>query len=390
MKKYEEYSKWIMALVFAIVVIAVYKTFDNFSKITADVKAAWDALTPLVIGFVIAYIFNMPCSKIESKLKNSKRLFLKKNSKLVSIILVYLLAVLVLYICVRSIVPALYKNVVDLYYNIPKYFDEATSVIVEWQEKNNITLIKLDKATAMNTVSRILGNIDITQFSKYAQGVIKVTSGLLSIVIGIIASIYMLLEKDRIIALSKRLCRLIFKEKNAVKIIESSAKINQIFEKYIFCLLLDGVMMAVLATIILSLLNVKYAIILGTFVGVCNLIPYFGAMIAGISTVVITLITGGPIKAIWTAIALVLLQQVDGNFIGPKIMGEVLDISPLWIIFAVTLGGGLFGVGGMVISVPVFMVIKMMMTEAVKQIEVRKEAKEANSGESVEITGNNE
>ena len=96
----------------------------------------------------------------------------------------------------------------------------------------------------------------------------------------------------------------------------------------------------------------------------------------------ITLITGGPIKAIWTAVALSVLQQVDGNFIGPKIMGEVLDISPLWIIFAVTLGGGLFGVGGMVISVPIFMVIKMILSELVAQAEIRKENKKADEAET--------
>ena len=262
----------------------------------------------------------------------------------------------------------------ELYYNVPKYFDEATSTIIEWQEKNNITIIQFDAATATTTLSRVLSNIDIAQFSKYAQGVVKLTSGLLNFVIGLIASIYMLIEKDRIIALFKRLFRLILKENKAKKIIETLSKTNQIFAKYIFCLLLDAIMMAVLATIVLSILNVKYAIILGTIIGICNLIPYFGAIIAGISTVVITLITGGPVKAIWTGVALMVLQQVDGNFVGPKIMGEVLDISPLWIIFAVTFGGGLFGIGGMVISVPIFMVIRMIASELIKDIEDRKAA----------------
>ena len=378
MKKLEEYGKWIMALMFAIIVIAIYKTFDNFSKITEFLKTALAALSPLVIGFIIAYIFNMPCSKIELKLKKSKRAFLRKRSKGISITVVYFLAVSLLCICMLSILPALYKNFVELYYNIPKYFDEAVSAITSWQEKNNITLIQLDTVTATNTLSKILSNIDISQFSKYAQGVIKITSGLLSFVIGTVASIYMLIEKDRILKLCKRFCRLIFKEKNANRVIDTLTEINQIFSKYIFCVLIDAALMAVCATIVLSLIGVKYAIILGAIIGICNLIPYFGAIIAGASTVLITLITGGSVQAIWAGVALLILQQVDGNFVGPKIMGEVLDISPLWIIFAVTLGGGLFGIGGMVVSVPIFMGIRLIVAEIVRNLEARKEAKKAN------------
>jgi len=375
MKRLEEYGKWIMALMFAIIVIAVYKTFDNFSKIAEIAKTALDALSPLIIGFVIAYIFNMPCRKIGFKLKKSKFAFLRKRSKGISILFVYLLAAFLFYIGMRLILPALYKNILDLYYNIPKYFDEAVSTITEWQEKNELKLIQLDKVTATNALSSVLSNIDISQFSKYAQGVIKLTSGVLSFVIGVVASIYMLIEKERIINLLKRLCRLIFKEKNAEKIIETLGKINQIFSKYIFCLLLDAALMAVLATVALSLLGVKYALILGVIIGICNLIPYFGAIIAGASTVIITFITGGPTQAIWTGVVLLVLQQIDGNFIGPNIMGEVLDISPLWIIFAVTLGGGLFGIGGMVISVPIFMGIRMIAAEIVRSLEARKAAR---------------
>lgn len=376
MERFEKYGKWVMSLIFAIIVIAVYKTFDNFNRIFEFIKTVWAALTPFTIGFVIAYIFNMPCKKFDQGLKKSKYGFLSKNSKAISIISVYLIAALLLVVVIRSIVPALYKNIVDLYYNVPKYFDQTISVLEKWQQEHNIKLFEVDKLTATNAFNNILSSIDITQFSKYAQGVIKMTSGVINVFIGIVASVYMLIEKERIIAGGKRLIRLIFKEQTSEKFIEDVTKINDIFSKYIFCLLLDAVMMTVLATIVLSLLRVKYAIILGVLIGVCNLIPYFGATIAGVSSVLITLITGGLLKAVWAAIAIAVLQQIDGNFIGPKIMGNVLNISPLWIIFAVTLGGGLLGVGGMVISVPIFMVLKMIFSEIAEQLEIRKANKE--------------
>ena len=154
----------------------------------------------------------------------------------------------------------------------------------------------------------------------------------------------MLIDKEKIKASCRRVLYLILKEEKSSKLIMYVKRINGVFSKYIFCLLLDALIMAVAATTILSILNVKYAMILGLMIGVLNLIPYFGAICAAVLSIIITLITGGFFQALWTAIALIVLQQIDGNFIGPKIMGQVLDASPLWIIFAVTLGGGLFGI----------------------------------------------
>lgn len=183
----------------------------------------------------------------------------------------------------------------------------------------------------------------------------------------------MLIDKEKIKASVRRILRLILKEEKSGRFIDTVNRINSVFSKYIFCLLIDAVIMAVLSTAILSVLNVRYAIILGIMIGMFNLIPYFGAIFAAVMSVVITFITGGFFKALWTAVALIVLQQVDGNFIGPKIMGQMLDASPLWIIFAVTLGGGLFGIVGMIISVPVLVTVKMAVSEFIKEKETQSE-----------------
>ncbi len=376
MKKYEKYSNWIMALVFVIIVIAVYKTFDNFHKIAGALGMLMGILTPFVIGFVIAYILNMPAKKIYAQCEKSKYRFVKKNGKAISIVSVYLIGMLLLFIIIRSIVPALYSNVMDLYYNIPHYFDDAVSAVVDWQSKHNITLFEVDKINATNTFNNLLGKINVTEFSKYAKGVVSVTSGVINLFIGVIISVYMLIDKKKIIASAERVLRVFIKKERSEKIINGIKRINDVFSRYVFCLLLDAVIIAVLSTIVLSLLRVRYAIILGGLIGVCNLIPYFGAIFASVFSIVITLITGGLFKAVWTAISLLVLQQVDGNFIGPKIMGQMLDASPLWIIFAVTVGGGLFGVSGMIVSVPLLVVIKMIIGEYIDSVEEKKQMKE--------------
>ncbi len=372
MKKFDKYRSWIIAFVFAVAVIAVYKTFDNFYKVAEVIGSIVKSLTPFVIGFVIAYILNIPATKIDKLCQKSKYGFVKKRSKGISIIGVYLITALLFYIAISAIAPALYRNFVDLYFNIPGYINEALDTIENLQKQYGFTLFEINEANIINAFNTFLGKIDIAEFGKYAKGVVNITSGVINILIGIIVSVYMLIEKEKIKASSKRIARVLLKEEKAERLIENVRKINNIFSKYLFCLLLAATIMAVLATIVLSILRVKYAIILGIMIGIFNLIPYFGAIIAGCIAVLITLLTGGFFQALWAAIALIILQQIDGNFTSPKIMGDVLDASPLLIILAVTLGGGLFGIVGMIISVPIVVTIKMALGEFIDEKEQEK------------------
>ncbi len=375
MKKLEKYSNWVIALVFVVIVIAVYKTFDNFYKIAEVIGIILSSLTPFFIGFVIAYLLNMPCKKIDALCRKSKYKYINKKSKLISIVSVYLIMVLLLFVLVRAIAPALYRNAVDLYNNIPAYLEQAIATLESWQASYDINLFEINEENITKAFNNILGKIDVSEFSKYAKGVVNITSGVINVFIGIIVSVYMLIDKEKIKASSKRVLRLILKSEKSGKLIDGVRRINDIFSKYLFCLILDAVVMSVLATIVLSLLQVRYAIILGGMIGLFNLIPYFGAIFANVLSVIITLITGGVFQAVWTAIALIVLQQVDGNFIGPKIMGTMLDASPLWIIFAVTLGGGLFGITGMIISVPILVTVKMVVTDFLKEKETENSEK---------------
>lgn len=371
MKKIEKYGNWVIALVFVIVVIAVYKTFDNIYKIIGALGRVFKILSPFVIGFVIAYILNMPAKQINKLFKNSKYKFLREKSKALSIALVYLIAVLLVFFVIRAVVPAIYKNLLDLYYNIPGYIDEVIVALSNWQAEHDIELFNLNRPDSAKALEHILDMLDVNEFSKYAQGVVSATSGVINVFIAIIISVYMLIDKEQIGASLKRIMVIFLKKERTEKIVKDISRVNEIFSKYVSCLLLDAVIIAVLATIVLSILHVRYAIILGAMIGIFNLIPYFGAIIASVSSVIITLITGGIFKAIWTAAALLILQQIDGNFIGPRIMGQLLNASPLGIIFAVTFGGGLFGVPGMIISVPVLVVIKMIVTDYINDKEKR-------------------
>jgi len=369
MKKFDKYRTWIVSFIFTIAVIAVYKTFDNLGNVVRFFGVVMKSLTPFVVGFVIAYILNIPCTWLRGACEKSKLPVIRKGSKIISITSVYVILILLIYIIVRAIAPAIYENIVELYNNVPGYIRQLMDIVEGFQREHNITIIQFNRENVMRAFDEILSRIDITEFSKYAKGVVDITASVVMYFIGIIVSVYMLIEKDKIIASSKRIAKLFLKEKNSERLIVKVKKVNKIFSKYIFCLLLDVLAMTVLATTVLTLLNVKYAIILGMMIGLFNLIPYFGAIIAVSITVIITFLTGDPMQSLWVAISLLIVQQLDGNVIGPKIMGDVLDASPLWIIFAVTLGGGLFGVAGMIVSVPILITIKMIVTEYLDEKE---------------------
>ena len=371
MKKFEQYKKWIMAFVFAVAVIGVYKTFDNLYTILEAIKTVLKSLSPFLVGFVIAYILNIPATKIEKACIKSKNKFISNKSKAISILSVYLFMVLIIYITIRAIAPALSRNIMDLYYNIPGYIEKAIAAVETFQAEHHIVLFEFDSKNITETLNKILGKFDVAEFSKYAKGVVDVTSGVISVIIGIIVSVYMLIDKEKIKSSLKRTTFIFVKRDKAEKLINGVNTVNSVFSKYLFCIIIDAALVAVVATIVLSLLRVKYAMILGIMLGVLNIIPYFGAIFAATISVIITLITGGVFQALWVAVSLLVLQQIDGNFIGPRIMGEVLDVSPLWIILAVTLGGGMFGVFGMVLSVPILVTVKMAVTQFINEKEMK-------------------
>ncbi len=133
-----------------------------------------------------------------------------------------------------------------------------------------------------------------------------------------------------------------------------------------------SVIMAVVCSIVLMIMKVKYALILGLFIGAMDMIPYFGSIISFVISLIVTFITGGVWKGVWTGVVLLVLQQIDGNLLGPKIMGNSLEIRPLWIIFAVTVGGALFGFMGMLFSVPVLAIIRAIMSDYFTAREMKK------------------
>lgn len=362
-KKTNIWGKWLYWFIFAVAVIAVYKTLDNFNDITNWIKGILEVLMPFMIGILLAYLFYIPCKKIEKLYQKSKQKLIRRKARALSVFTVYLLALIIIILAFRFIIPNLTQSISDLASNIESYYQNTMNGLQNIPEDSILRQIDVQKiADSLNKIN-IAEYINFTTILEYAKGVIGVAEGIFDFFVSLIVSVYILIERTEILCFLRKLSGAIFKEKTYRTIGKYFNNTNQIFFKFLSSQLLDAFVVGVLTSIAMSLLGVKYAVLLGFLIGVSNLIPYFGAIVGVGVSIIITIFTGGIGKAIWTAIVVIILQQIDANIINPKIVGNSLSISPLLVIFAVTIGGAYFGVLGMFLSVPVFTVLKLMIED---------------------------
>ena len=352
-------------LIIALVVVVVYKMLDNFSNVQEWFATFFRILKPFLAGLLISYILFMPCKKIENAISKSKWKFLKKRARGLSVILTYIIFVLIIIIIINCIFPVLKESVVELVGNIPGYYENIVNKYKELPEdsvlKNDI--IK-DKMTE-------LSNIDIKQFLsinnekiiEYVKNIINIFSGIFDVFVSIIVSVYIFLQRTVIMRFLRRFARAIFKKNTYEAVNKYFTKANEVFFTFISSQLLDAVIVGILTTVAMLIIKVKYAPLIGFTIGLFNMIPYSGAIVAVGIGILITFITGGLGKAIAMAVVVIILQQIDANIINPKIIGVSLEVSPLLVIFSVTVGGAYFGIMGMFLGVPIAVVIKTVLND---------------------------
>lgn len=372
MKKNKRFfSKWIywFSLVFALII--VYKLLDSFSAISTWVSNLFSILTPFVVGVIIAYILYIPSRKLEG-VYNKVR-FIRKKSRLLSVLTVYLLVIIVCIIAIRFLVPAITNSFQDLVDNFQTYYVSIKENIMSLPEDSILKNEHVINAINQLNNFKIEDYINFDKITQYAQGVLNFASGIFDVFVSLVVSIYLLLERKDIVKFFKKLLASIFSKNVYQNIGKYFHKTNEIFCKFLASQFLDAIIVGVLTSIAMSIMGIKYAVMLGLFIGIFNMIPYFGAIIAVAISIFITILTGGLSKAIEMAIFVIILQQIDANIINPKIVGESLKMSPLLVIFSVTLGGAYFGILGMFLSVPVAAVIKLLICDFIEYNYQKKE-----------------
>lgn len=372
-------KKWLYWFLLGVAIIVVYKALDNFGDVMGVFAKFFEIITPFLVGIFISYLLYMPCRKMEQAFIKSKVKWIAKKARPLGILTVYLIIVLLLVILVNFILPVVLESVMDLVNNIQHYYEMA---IFNYNQLPEDDILKSD---IVNDAIKNVQNLDIKQYFQlekilaYVMSAIDAVTGIFDIFVAVIVSVYILAERVEILATIKRLAEAIFKEKTYKNIGKYFNNSNEIFFKFIASQFLDAVIVGIMVTIAMSIMGIKFAPLLGFLIGLFNMIPYIGAIIAVAVSAIITLITGGLSQAIWMLIVVIILQQIDANIINPKIIGQSLKISPLLVIFAITVGGAYFGILGMFLAVPVIAVVRILIEDYIdykitmKKVERREE-----------------
>ena len=242
---------------------------------------------------------------------------------------------------------------------------------------NDFKLLDISKEKLLN----ILNSSNNILGLEYIKSIIDIFSGIFDVFVSIIVSVYILLQRTTIINALRRFVRAIFKKETYETIDKYFTKANQVFFTFISSQLLDAVIVGILTTIAMMILKVKYAPLIGFTIGLFNMIPYIGAIVAVSIGILVTFITGGFGKALAMAVVVIILQQIDANIINPKIIGSSLEISPLLVIFSITVGGAYFGILGMFLAVPIAVVLKIGLTDFVDaRNKIKDEEESRNEG----------
>lgn len=369
-KKTRNWTKWLYWFTFAVAVIFVYKTVNSLEQIVDWLAELLSVLAPFAVGILIAYILYIPCRKIETLYKKSKKIkIIAKKARPLSVLTIYIIIVLLIILLINFIIPPLAQSVVDLTNNFNFYYETAVNKINELPEES------FWKTEVITRIIKEVQNINIKEIinvevlTQYAQGAISFASGIFDVFVAFIVSIYVLNSRSQILAFFRKLANAIFNKRIYKNLDKYFERTNEIFFHFLSSQFLDAIIVGILTSIAMAILGVKYAVLLGFMIGLFNLIPYVGAIIAVVIATMITLLTGGISQAIWMLVIVTILQQIDANIINPKIVGDSLEISPILVILAVTVGGAYFGIIGMFLAVPIIAVLKVLMEDFIEYRE---------------------
>ena len=349
------------AIALSIIFFFLIYRFDGFGSAISTLTGI---LMPFIYGAVIAYLLKPVCNTIEAFLRRFIPEKMKGLINALSVTFTILFGLLLIYALCMMIIPQLITSVTTLYYtaqaNITKFMYWANHL--EFIEKNEQIMELLNSAYAAlntnldtwikNTLLPSMQNI----LSGAALGVLNVVVVLKNLIIGIIVAVYMLASRKRFVQQGKMVLYSVVKPRWASLITEEVKYADRMFGGFINGKILDSAIIGLLCYIGCLIFKFPSALLVSVIIGVTNVIPFFGPFIGAIPATLLILIQN-PIKALWFVLFVLVLQQADGNIIGPKILGNTTGLSSFWVLFAILLFGGLWGFAGMIVGVPLFAVI---------------------------------
>ena len=348
-----------------IVFLTVKLIFDvnGFGKLISGIGSfAISILSYLVVGLIIAYILNIYVMKLENIVL--KKIGNAKIKRAVAIILAYLTLIIIVALLVFALIPALAETINVFAENIPKGFNSIREIYIDIMKNGELNIPESFIESIEKNIGVVQDNImelfDVKAITETLTGVFtSAVSGIFNIVMGIMVSVYMLLEKDKAIYVLKKINYAMFSKKRADNIQWGASRINSILRRYFVGKLLQAGIILIVSYLLFIVAGVRYAILLAVIMAIMNMIPYIGPWIGGVIVVFVSIPQG--VFAILAALVCVLaVQAIDNWFITPKVVGGKMGISPLLVLIGLCIFGGIFGLAGMIFGDVMMAVVKVL------------------------------
>ncbi len=348
--------------------IMFYFLFLRFSVVSGILSKIFAILKPVIYGFVIAYVLNPIVKFVEEHVEPvilervKKREFAKKVSRGVGVIVALIVGIALVVALCNMVIPELYKSIRDLIITLPDQLNEVVDKISKMSMDDSTVsmivknLVKEGTDALQNWLKTDLMKQTNIIMTNLTAGMLNVISEIMNAVIGIIVSVYVLFSKEVFGGQCKKIAYALMKPDHANMAIHLTRKSNEIFGGFIIGKIIDSTIIGILCFICLSIMEMPYTVLVSVIVGVTNVIPFFGPYIGAVPSAILIMLSN-PMKGLYFILFILVLQQIDGNIIGPKILGNSTGLSAFWVVVSILLGGGLFGFVGMIMGVPTFAVL---------------------------------
>ncbi|MDD6024255.1 MAG: AI-2E family transporter [Oscillospiraceae bacterium] len=371
------YFRWGLT---AFVVLAACIVLGQFvTKLTAvfDVlRSLMGTLAPVIYGLGIAYLLDPIVNRVQKLLQPRLERVLKQSgkaeklSRVIGIVVSLVLATVVVWALLSMVLPQLLDSLNTIIGNLPSYYNTLSSWVTNLIN-DNLQMADYTEQLMDAVYEYLTGWLTDTLLPKVQTLVISLTTSvvgvakaLLNLIIGVIISIYLLMGKKSFLSQAKKLCYGLLGQKRAGYVCNVCSFANQAFGGFIGGKIIDSLIIGVLSFVVLSIMKMPYTMLISVIIGVTNIIPFFGPFLGAIPSALLLLVIN-PMQCLYFIIFVLILQQIDGNIIGPVILGDATGVSGFWVVVSILVFGSFFGVVGMIIAVPLFAVIYKIITEVV-------------------------
>lgn len=362
--KPEQKDQTIALAVAGIIVLIFYFLIQNMPVISANISEFFSVLLPFVVGFAIAFLVAPLMNYIEAKLLYDIKIKAKVK-RVISAISAMIIVVGIMALGVYILLPQLISSINTLTIQLPAYITAAeryiNDLILQLNVREEFTDILIGSG---EDILDSLGGLVREYLPRILTYSFQLANLIFRIFLGLIIALYILVERERFGLQFKKVTYAILHKKDADRLVSLANLSSKTFNNFIVGKSIDSIIVGLLCFIGMTIFNWPYAVLISFIIGITNMIPVFGPFIGAIPSIFILFIVN-PMYTIWFALFVFFLQQLDGNFIGPMILGDSVGLPGLWIMFAIIVGGGFFGLIGMFLGVPIFAIVYVIVKEIV-------------------------